>query len=164
MIYRDGTKADYPKIKKLLLDTNYFGEVDPDTLGGAWLVAEHDGDIHATVWCFVSPPHAFIDYWVGSSKTIVKLSQVAEIALRQAGVKYVRGTIARDNSSALRLATEGLGMMSGANYQLVFKVLDNGNTNTNNDTRDDSTAGGCPGTVPDRTTPATSAADSGPTG
>jgi hypothetical protein len=126
MIYRDGTADDWPKIETFLAETDYFTAIDCATLGGHWLVAEHDGDILATIWCFTERPHAYLDYFAGRGKTAATLGIIAETMLKRAGVQYVRGMIRSANTSALRLATEGLGMLTVDKYNLVFKEIANG--------------------------------------
>ena len=121
MVYRDGTPEDYPYIREFIGMQGYFTEIDPSTLGGQWLLATHDGKIHATVWCFYQAPHAYIDYWAGRGKAAARLGIIAEKRLRDSGIRYVRGVIQQDNSSAHRLATTGIGMSSGHNFYIVFK-------------------------------------------
>jgi hypothetical protein len=133
MNYRDGTKQDYPAIAEFIKSQDYFNEIDPETLGGQWLIAEHEGKIYATVWCFVQAPHAYIDYWAGSGITGARIGLIAEYRLRKSGIRYMRGVIRQSNTSAHRLATEGIGMLSGANFYLVFKELIDGRTENHTD-------------------------------
>ena len=47
MTYRQGTVEDWPKIAEFVGNTDYFEPINPVTLGGRWVVAEHEGKLHA---------------------------------------------------------------------------------------------------------------------
>lgn len=126
MTYRKATPLDWPAIAEFLFGQPYFGPVDLTTIGGHWLIAEENDHVHATLWCFVEPPHAYIDYWASDhAMAAAKLGALGESYLRSHDVRYVHGLIHSDNESALRLAT-GLGMMAAGPYNRVFKEVGNG--------------------------------------
>lgn len=133
MIYRDGKAGDWPKIEKFIDSTGYFPPIQCASLGGHWLVAEHNGEIVATIWCFHAKPHAYIDYFAGTGKTVATLAVLAEKLLREAGIRYVRGMVRSDNTAAIRLATEGVGMLTADNYNLVYKEITNGTAEIHDD-------------------------------
>jgi len=121
--------ADWPEITQFLSDTHYFMPIDIETLGGQWLVAKSDkGDLLGTIWFFAQPPHLFVDFWSASGPCAAgELGVRLEQFMRKHKIRYVHGMIACENTPAMRLATEGLGMIASGPYNRVYKeVRDNG--------------------------------------
>ena len=126
MIYRVGLVKDHAAIKELVDDTGYYNEIFPERMGGRWIVAEHDGKLHACVWAMIEKPNAYIDYWVGTGRTAFRLLAEVEVALRKLGVVLVRAMIHETNKSAVNMAINGLGTFGGTGYVFIAKELKNG--------------------------------------
>ena len=137
MTYRVGLGKDHAAIKKMVDDTGYYNPIFPESMGGRWVVAEHEGDIRACVWCMIERPNAYLDYWVGTGRTAFRLLAELELGLRKAGVTLVRAMIHESNTSALRMAVDGLEAYGQRGYALIAKELQNGNE----ENRDDSSNG-----------------------
>lgn len=133
MIYRVAGTNDYAAIKEYVDKTDYFNPIDPGTLGGHWVIAEHEGQVHGTIWFFASPPHAYIDYWTGKGRTALRLGQLVEALLAKNGVRYIHGAIHVSNLDAARLAIHGNGMLGHLQYILLMKELTDGQTEVNAD-------------------------------
>ena len=127
MNYRVGTVADYHQIKKLVDDTGYYNPIFPSMAGGHWVVAENEGTIHACVWCMIEKPNAYMDYWVGTGRTALKLMVKLEAGLRQIGITLVRAMIHDSNTSEIRMAIDALGASGATGYAIIAKELRNGN-------------------------------------
>lgn len=126
MEYRVGIPKDFKKIKALVDATGYYNPIFPETMGGHWAVAEHEGEIRACAWVILERPNAFLDYWVGTGRTALKLLAELECTLRKAGVTMVRAMIHESNSSAINMAINALGAYGATGYALVVKELQNG--------------------------------------
>ena len=154
MNYRLAGPQDHAAIAAYIADAEYFGPIDPDTLGGHWIIAEHDDEIRGTIWFFAEPPNAYVDYWCGKSIVAAKLGQLAEHYMAQNNVRYVRGNIQMQNTPAAHMATgRYTNMAAHFPYYLVYKDLASGQTE--NDASDDDTGSGSTGTEPSRILTAT---------
>jgi hypothetical protein len=126
MNYRLATFNDWPSITEYINQLDYFMPVDPSQLGGVWIVAiDESAQIHGTLWFFGAAPNAYVDYWAARSGVIAgKLAAFFQGICSAVGIKYVRAVIARDHEGALRMATQGFGMVeSNADYKLVFRSI-----------------------------------------
>ena len=133
MIYRVGKPTDFEQIKALVGTTGYYNPIFPDTMGGHWVVAEHEGKIHACAWCILERPNAYLDYWVGKGRTALRLLAELEMGFRKLGITMVRSMIHASNTNAIQMAINGLGAYGATGYALVVKELRNGNTEDDND-------------------------------
>jgi hypothetical protein len=138
MDVRLGGEADYPQIEEFIEKRQYFQTLDCKKLGGTWILAFSDsGELRATLWFFMEPPHAYIDYWAGSGQALAALSLLAEALLVEKGIRYVRGVIGYDNTNAQRYAGTGLGMLNdGYPYALVYKEIAHGAADLDADSSD----------------------------
>ena len=123
MIYRVAIAKDHTAIKELVDATGYYNPIDPGTMGGRWVLAEHDGVLHACAWVMLEPPNAYIDYWVGTGRTAARLLAEVGVALKSYGITMVRAMIHETNKNAIRLACHGLGAYGGKGYALIAKEL-----------------------------------------
>lgn len=127
MVYRVGKPSDFSKIKALVDSTGYYNPICPETMGGHWVVAEHDGEIHACAWCIIERPNAYLDYWVGKSCTALRLLKALEAKFLELKITMVRAMIHESNAPAINMAINGLGAYGATGYALVVKELRNGN-------------------------------------
>ena len=125
MLYKIATPDNFPAIKKFVDATGYFWPVEPEKIGGHWLIAIHKNKICGTVWFFGEPPHAYVDYWVGRNVIATRLGAQLEDIFKKAKVKFVRGMIHTTNLPAIKLAM-GLGMKGDGPYVSMYKDIDDG--------------------------------------
>jgi hypothetical protein len=128
MIYREGTLEDFQQIESIVSGSGYYPPISAHELGGAWIIAEQEGNVVGCVWCFFSGPQAFVDYLCvapheGISKVAGQMLVVLERKLIASGVKYVRAVVKDGNSPAYRLTTRGMGAGVDPYYTYVFKEL-----------------------------------------
>ena len=129
MNYRAAEPADFPEIVEFLDTKQYFCPVNPDSIGGHWVVAEQDGKIRGTVWYFAEPPNCYVDYWAADGPRVAtRLLQCLYAGCVTSGLPRIHGMIASDNKQALRFATEGFGVLAAAPYHRIYKELPNGKT------------------------------------
>ena len=133
MEYRIGTTEDYPAIKALVDATGYYSPISPTTMGGHWAIAVNDEGVHATLWFFGGAGNAYLDYWVGSGKTVARLGCKLQLTLENFGITMVRGMILSQNKAAERLAVQGHGFYGARNYTFVCKELPNGRRSNDDD-------------------------------
>lgn len=127
MVYREGTSSDWPEITGLIALSEYFMPIYPPTLGGHWVVAEHDGRIVGCIWAFIGVPHAYIDYLYvlpahRKSKVPARLILAMQHALKEAKVRYVRCNVLQENKEAARMV-QALGVVVHENYLLGYKEI-----------------------------------------
>lgn len=127
MNYREGTIEDWPQVKQLILGSKYFSPITVDDLGGHWIVAEMNDRIYGVIWAFAERPHAYIDYLYVApeyrkTKVPGRLILAMELALRDAGIKYVRCNVLMENVEAMRLV-HALGVGLHLGYALGYKEL-----------------------------------------
>jgi len=125
MDYRYATLLDFPALTEFINSTEYFNPMNPLELGGHWIIAIKDGEVHGTVWFFGAPPHMYVDYWAASHPRIaIKLMNCLETQCKASGFRYVHGIIASDNDDALRLMTEAHGALAAGSYHRVYKEIE----------------------------------------
>ena len=141
MNYRMAEPVDFPAIMEYLDSTKYFNPVNPFDVGGHWIIAELDGEVRGTVWCFAEPPNCFVDYWSASGPVVAtKMLWCLNQFCVTNKVTRVHGIIASDNLPALNMATNGYDALAAAPYHRIYKELVNGAEN--NRTEDHNTVGG----------------------
>lgn len=129
MKYRVAMIVDYPSITELINSSGYYAPMAATDLDGPIMVAEReDGSIAGCLWAMVCGRHAYLDYLVvenHNGRVALMLMLGMEKLLRENGVRFVRGVIASDNQSALRLnASMGAALQEG--YTLGYKRLQDG--------------------------------------
>lgn len=141
MDYRMAGPSDFPAIREFLDGTEYFHPVNPSDIGGHWIIAEHDGKIRGTVWCFIEAPQCFVDYWAANGAVVAaKVIECLRKFCVVNGVRFVHGIIASNNLPAQRLALQGFEALVAGPYTRMFKELPNGEPE--NGTEHDDTGAG----------------------
>lgn len=123
MTYRVGTVKDLRQIKELVDATGYYSPIDPVAMGGHWAVAEHEGTIHGCVWFMMESPNVYMDYWVGSGRTALRLLASLRIPLKENRVTMIRAMIHESNKDAIKMAVSGLEAYGQTGYALIAKEI-----------------------------------------
>jgi hypothetical protein len=124
--YRQAYSNEFTKIAAFLKRKGYT-VMDPARMGGYWIVAIQDDYVHGCIWFFGERPNAYVDYLASDyPRVAAMLCEFATRVLVANRITYVRGVVRSDNANAIRFMTEGVGMLSHAGYDLLFKELSNG--------------------------------------
>ena len=115
---------DFDAVADFVSYIGYFNDVDPDAMGGTWVLAEDGGTIKGVVWFFSQAPQAYVDYWCAVNPHVAKsLGLLTASILKLSGVRYVRAVVAADNEEAAKFAEDGFGFLMQADYYLCYKEL-----------------------------------------